>query len=238
MEKIMAMIPTYNEKENIERLIKEILSLELNIEIVVVDDHSPDGTSEVVSRLKGLYPQVHLITRYKERGRGLAGIVGFKYCLSQGASCIIEMDADFSHHPKHIPEFLEGIKKGDLVLGSRFVEGGQDLERGWLRHLITLIANPYVRFILGIKIKDATSGYRCYRREVLEALDLDRMVSKGPPIVQEMLYKCLLKGFKVIEVPIIFRDRKQGESSFNLKVFFDAFVMVPRLKWMFMRGKI
>lgn len=230
-EKIMIMIPTYNERENIVRLIEEILGILPNVEIVVVDDNSPDGTADLVQGMEVIYPWVHLLLRHGRRGRGLAGIDGFRYALQQGAEYIIEMDADFSHHPGYLPAFLEAIKECDVVLGSRFVDGGESIDRGLIREAITRFAVLYIKWVLGINIADGTSGYRCFRRKVLEAIDLDKLVSHGPPIVQEILYKCCLQGFRIKEIPIVFKDRHRGKSSLHPLILLDAFWMILRLKW-------
>jgi dolichol-phosphate mannosyltransferase len=213
--KTFVIIPTYNEKENIEKLINEILELKVVDKIVVVDDNSPDGTGKIVEKISKRNPSVVLLSRHKRYGRGSAGIDGFKYALENGADYVIEMDADFSHHPKYIPQFLEKIKEYDVVLGSRFVPHGRDVGRGLFRHLLSHLAGIYVRKILKLKIRDVSSGYRCFRREVLEKIDLDNMVSTGPSIVLEILYKVCLKGFKLYELPIVFEERKSGKSKLD-----------------------
>lgn len=228
-------IPTYNEALNIERLVREIHRIEPALEILVVDDQSPDGTAEIVRRLQPEIPQLHLLVRNGRRGRGLAGVDGFQYWLDRGVDFIVEMDADFSHHPRYLPDFLREIGSNDIVLGSRFVPGGDDTDRGPLRHMVTRLAGTYIRAILGIKIKDATSGYRCFRREVLEALDIRNTISLGPGIVQELLYKALLKGFHVKEIPIVFVDRKRGQSTFNIKIALQGIFMVLILRYYFSR---
>lgn len=231
--KVFVMIPTYNESENIEPLLKKILDLGRDLQIVVVDDSSPDGTADIVRRIMEQHPQVHLLYRDKERGRGTAGIAGFKYALEHGADTVIEMDADFSHDPKHIPEFLEHIRNYDLVVGSRFVPGGNNVRSGFMRNLVTWGANIYIRLVLGIKIRDATSGFRCFRRETLEAMDMSRTISIGPSVVQELLYKAVMLGFSVHEVPITFIDRYRGISSFNVRLALQGFMMVLILRYLF-----
>ncbi len=230
MKKTVIVIPTYNEIENIERLITEITSLPLNLEILVVDDNSPDGTAKAVERMAAQNKRVHLLLRTGERGRGSAGIAGFKKALAMNADYIMEMDADFSHHPQFIPDFLEQIKHYDVVLGSRFVRGGKDVDRGVVRQVITTLANLYVRMVLQVHIKDCTSGYRCFRREALAGLPWETMTSTGPSIVQEVLYHCYLRGYSFKEIPIIFIDRRQGESTLNWKILFAGFLMVLKLR--------
>lgn len=230
---VWVMIPSYNEAENIEQLISEINALDIDPQIVVVDDNSPDGTAKIVKRLMDSMKNVHLVLRTEERGRGTAGVAGFKYALDNGAEYVIEMDADFSHHPKHIPDLLKAMEDHDVALGSRFVAGGKNIRKGFIRNLVTVFANIYINLILGVKIKDATSGYRCFKREVLEAIDLDHTVSIGPSVVQELLYKSSLMGFKIKEVPITFVDRYRGMSSFNFRIALQGFIMVLVLRYMF-----
>ena len=227
------MIPTYNEAENIGRLLRQILEVGQDIEIVVVDDNSPDGTAKIVREMMERDGRVHLIFREREKGRGTAGIAGFRYALEHGAEVVIEMDADFSHDPKHIPEFLDHIRSYDVVVGSRFVKSGRNVRKGFLRNLVTWGANYYIRLALGIRIRDATSGYRCFRREVLEALDISRTISIGPSVVQELLYKSIMMGYHVYEIPITFVDRYRGISSFNFRLALQGFIMVLILRYLF-----
>jgi dolichol-phosphate mannosyltransferase len=230
--KIMIMIPTYNEAENIARLLTEILEYVPGVDILVVDDNSPDGTGQIVDKISSENPKVHILHRKKLRGRGLAGIAGLRYALNWGAEAVVEMDADFSHHPKYLPPLLEGLSQAEVVLGSRFVRGGADVGRGYLRHAITVFANWYIRLVLGINIRDCTSGYRVFKREVLETIDVDTLISRGPAIVQEILYSSILSGFRVKEVPIVFVDRQRGNSSFNFKIMFEGFMMIPVLRYL------
>jgi dolichol-phosphate mannosyltransferase len=223
--KTIVVIPTYNEKENISNLIKAILALKIkNLEILVVDDNSPDRTADIVKKQKA-----HLLLRKGKRGRGLAGIAGFKKALENKADYIIEMDADFSHDPKYIPIMLKEIKKYDIVLGSRLVKGSKDKERSLSRKIITTLANAYVRTILNIKLKDVNSGYRCFRRKVLESVISDLKAS-GPDIVQEVLYKSVKKGYKVKEIPIEFKERHKGSSKLGLKQFIRGLIIVFKVR--------
>lgn len=230
--KTMIMVPTYNEAQNLERLISQISGLVPGVDVLVVDDNSPDGTGQIADRLAGENPKIHVLHRTKIRGRGLAGIAGLRYALNWGAEAVVEMDADFSHDPKYLPALLEGLSEADVVLGSRFVPGGADVGRGFLRHAITVFANWYIRLVLGIKIRDCTSGYRAFKRAVLETVDVDTLISRGPAIVQELLYSSLLSGFKVKEIPIIFIDRQRGSSTFNFKIMYEGFVMIPVLRYL------
>jgi len=220
--KTTVMIPTYNERENIKSLINDILSLDNDISVVVVDDNSPDGTSQLVESSFSNNSRVDLICRKDDKGRGTAGIVGFQHALKKGADYIVEMDSDYSHHPKYIPTFLKEIQNFDVVIGSRNIEGGKEAGRSVFREFITWFANVYIRIIMGINIKDCTSGYRCFRRQVLESIGLEKMVSKGPSIVEEILYACHLKKFRIKEIPILFEDRTRGESTKNLCQYIDT----------------
>ena len=233
---VVVVIPTYNERESIEFLILELLSLSLGLHIMVVDDNSPDGTGAIVSKLAEESPEVRLLTRKKRKGRGSAGVDGFKTALEMGADLIIEMDADFSHHPRHIPDLVANADNYHVVLGSRFVPGGADRDRGMLRQIVTRLAGLYVRTMLRIEIRDVSSGYRCFRREVFEKVDLDDMISAGPSIVLELLYKVCMNGFRVKEVPIIFEDRRQGQTKLDTITLLETMVMVLRLRKMHRQG--
>jgi dolichol-phosphate mannosyltransferase len=229
--KAMAMIPTYNEALNIEPLLREILRQGPDIGAVVVDDNSPDGTAAIVKRLREEDPRVHLVLRMNERGRGTAGVAGFKYAVSRGVDFIVEMDADFSHQPSYIPFFLSRMEDCDLLIGSRLVEGGGEKGRHFLRKMITRAANAYIRLILGLPVRDCTSGYRVFRRKVLEAIELNQLMAVGPPIVEEVLYKAYRRGFRIKEVPHILEERKAGESTFNRKIMLNALLMMPKIRW-------
>jgi len=229
--KAMAMLPTYNEAPNIEQLLREILRQGADIGAVVVDDDSPDGTAAIVERLRQEDSRVHLIVRKEERGRGTAGIVGFQYAVSQGIPLIIEMDADFSHQPFYIPLFMKQMADCDLLIASRMVEGGGERGRHFVRKWITRLANAYIRLILGLPVRDCTSGYRVFRRKVLEAIELDQIMSQGPSVVEEVLYKAHKRGFRIKEVPYILEERKAGESTFNRKIMLNALKMMLKIRW-------
>lgn len=232
----LVSIPTYNEKDNIAELIKKLLKH--NVDILVVDDNSPDGTWKIVEDIVKTEKNVKLLKRTDKRGRGTAGIAGFKYALEHGYEYIIEMDADFSHEPDEIPRFIEAIKSCDVVLGSRLMKGGKQIGRSLYRKAITFLANFYIRLILGLKIKDCNSGYRCFRRKVLSAINLDTITSTGPDIIQEILYKAYLKGFKIKEIPIVFTERKLGSSKLGMKHLYKGYIKVFSLKWEQITGKI
>jgi len=233
------MIPTYNEKENIVVLIRKILSLKVaNLEILVVDDNSPDETWYEVQKIHTKNKKVHLLLRTKDKGRGLAGRDGFLWCVRHKADYIVEMDADLSHNPKHIPDLITKLKTCDVVLGSRFVKGGKDIGRPLWRRFVTWGAVMYIKIMFGLKVKDCNSGYRAFRRKVLESIDAKNFTSKGPDIVQETLYRAKLNGFKICEVPIVFREREVGTSKLGMKHLWRGYTAVLRLKWMHLTGKI
>jgi len=231
--KPFVMIPTYNEKENIENLIDKILKLKIkDLHIVVADDNSPDGTWKIVEQISRKNRNVHLLLRKKDKGRGAAGRDGFIYCLKHGADVVVEMDSDMSHDPKCIPLMLKELKNADLVLGSRMVRGSKEIGRGLLRRFVTFGANFYIRLMLGLKVKDCNSGFRCFKRKVLEKINLGKLESKGPAIVQEVLFKAHLKGFKIKETPITFVDRTKGNSKLGLSQLAAGYFMVLKLKIM------
>jgi dolichol-phosphate mannosyltransferase len=213
--------------------LREILKQGPDIGAVVVDDNSPDGTAGIVEQLRREDPRVHLILRLEERGRGTAGIGGFQYAVAQGVEFVIEMDADFSHRPDCITYFLNQMEDCDLLIGSRLVEGGGERGRHFLRKWITRLANAYIRIALGLPVRDCTSGFRIFRREVLEAIDLDRIMSQGPSVVEEVLYKAYKRGFRIKEAPYILEERKAGESTFNRKIMFNALKMMIKIHWQY-----
>ncbi|MBI4595103.1 MAG: polyprenol monophosphomannose synthase [Candidatus Tectomicrobia bacterium] len=231
---IWVMIPTYNEAENIGALIESLLNLNLGLSIVVVDDDSPDGTAQIVEEWCRKSPQVHLLLRKSARGRGSAGLAGFSFVLKQlaaepaenkGPAAIMEMDADFSHHPKYIPALVAALSEADVALGSRMVHNGEDHRMGLLRKVISFCANFYLRQILSLPVQDCTSGFRAFKREVLEQINPDLCISRGPEVVTEILYRAHRLGFKIIEVPIVFADRTKGHSTFNFRVALRGLLM-------------
>lgn len=230
---IFVMLPTFNEAGNIEKIIDAILFNVPSAKILVVDDNSPDGTADIVKLKAKSYPQqVFLLLRTEEKGRGSAGRDGFKYVLDKGADVVIEMDADLSHDPKYLPQMLKEIAEYDVILGSRFVPGGED-NRGLVRNILTTLGNFCFRMILGLKIRDCTSGYRVFRAEVLKKINLDKLMSPGPSIVEEILYKTYIYGFNIKEVPIVFVDRTKGNSKFNFKTIVEVLLMVLVFKVVF-----
>lgn len=240
------IIPTYNEAGNIVRLLEQIFALQkqqvytFDIHVLVVDDNSPDGTAQQVIEYKKRTKNDNLLLLLREgkRGRGLAGIAGFEYALKENADLIVEMDADFSHDPIYIPALLTKCQDADVVLGSRFVRDGKTVGRPFYRNVITLLANFYIRTILGLHIRDCNSGFRCFKRKVLEAVDISHFVSEGPAIVQELLYKAFLKGFSIAEVPIVFKEREEGCSKLGFRSLYKGYMMVLILKLAKIRGKL
>jgi len=231
-KRVVVMIPTYNEAENIGDLVREILALKTSddLQVVVADDNSPDGTWRVVEDLARSDPRVHLLRRMERRGRGSGGIDGFKAALELGADLVVEMDGDFSHQPRFIPGLVAAADRFDLVLGSRFVAGGRDADRSLLRRLITFAARKFIRWTFRVPVKDVSSGFRVFRREVLEALDLDALLSTGPSVVLETLYKAHLQGFKIGEVPIDFVDRTRGQTKLNARTLVRTLMMALKFK--------
>ena len=229
--KTWVIIPTYNEAQNIEALLQSIMDLKLpNLLALVVDDNSPDGTGPIADQMAKDNPNIKVLHRFQNRGRGSAGIEGFKQALTKGADYIVEMDADFSHHPKYIPDLLKFAPQYDIVIGSRYVTGGQDADRGIIRQIITFLARQYIRLILEVKVKDPTSGFRCFKRQVLVDINLDRLISTGPSIVSEILYKAKQKGFSTHEIPIVFEDRKKGSTKLNLMTLIKTLFMVLKFR--------
>jgi dolichol-phosphate mannosyltransferase len=235
--KAFVTLPTYNESKNIEPLIRSIRSQDPVMGIVVADDDSPDGTWRIVEEISKKDPNVYLMKRTVNKGRGAAGADAFRFALDHQADVVIEMDADFSHDPKHIPQFLEKIRDFDLIIGSRTISHGQDLRKSKLRKWITRFSTLYTRLILGLPVRDCNSGYRCFRREVLEAVDLRTLRSTGPSIVQELLYKAHLRGFSIYEIPIVFVEREAGESKLDLGRLLQGFLMILKLKGLHLLGR-
>ncbi len=228
--KTLIIIPTYNEAKNIKRLIEEIFKLDLDINILIIDDNSPDGTGNIVEEVAKRDHKVNLIKREGKMGLGTAYVTGFKYAIDNKYDYIFEMDADFSHDPKEIPNFLEKIKECDLVIGSRYIKGVNVINWPLRRLILSYGANIYTRFITGLPIKDSTSGYKCFKRKVLENIDLNSIHSGGYSFQIEMNYKTWKKDFKIAEIPIIFVDRTEGKSKMSKKIVREAIWMVWKLR--------
>ena len=228
--KTIIVVPTYNEKDNIENLVNEILGLNLDIHVLIVDDNSPDGTGDIVDELVGRLDEVHVIHRSGKLGLGSAYREGFRYALNAGAEYIIEMDADFSHNPDRIPLLLEKAESADVVVGSRYLNGVSVVNWPIRRLMLSYFANIYTRVITGLKISDCTGGYKCFNRKVLAAIDLDSIKSDGYSFQIEMNVRCIERGFKIDEIPIIFIDRHAGTSKMSKKIVREAVFMVWRLR--------
>ena len=229
---LVVMIPTYNERENIGPLVREILRLPVDgkMTVLVVDDDSPDGTAAEAARLAGEDPRVRVLLRKKRRGRGAAGIDGFSEALRLGADFVVEMDADGSHRPSDIPALLDAARTADLVLGSRFVKGGRDADRSVFRRFVTLCVRTFVRRYYRLGIRDVSSGFRCFRRGALEKIDLEDLISVGPSIVLEILHRAHLLGCSIVEVPIVFVDRKLGKTKLSALTLAETLLMVLKFK--------
>lgn len=240
--RIVCTVPTYNEAENVLDLARELLALGPDYAVLVVDDDSPDGTWRLVRDAAVDEPRLHLLHRTEDRGRGTAGRDGFLRALEMGAEVVVEMDADFSHPPRHVPELVAALDGPDgprgLVLGSRGVAGGTDHDRGLLRRWITVLANLYIRVLLGVSVRDCNSGFRCWRADTLRAIDVGRTFSRGPAIVQELLFKTARAGIAIGEVPIQFVDRTRGESTLTLRILFQGYTTVLKLRWMALLGRL
>ena len=233
MSNSLVIIPTYNEIENIERLIRDVFSLPKEFDILIVDDNSPDGTSVTVQHLMDEFPaKLFLEKRMNKLGLGTAYIHGFKWALTKNYNYIFEMDADFSHDPNDLPKLLDACSTGgfDLSIGSRYVKGGRVENWPKTRWLMSYFASIYVRMVLFINIKDTTAGFKCYRRSVLEKINLDNIRFMGYAFQIEMKYSAYKLGFKLTEVPITFKDRQLGESKMNMSIFKEAFWGVLKLR--------
>jgi len=230
--KVLVIIPTYNEKENIENLIQAVLKQYEAIEILIMDDNSPDGTGAIVDGLMQAEPRIHIIKRPGKMGLGSAYVAGFKYALKQDYDFIMEMDADFSHNPNDIPKLIEAAKDNDLVIGSRYCNGINIINWPIERLMISYLASKYVRIITGMPVKDPTGGFKCFKRKVLEKIDLDNIHSEGYSFQIEMNYKAWMKKFKLKEVSIVFTERMNGTSKMSRKIVYEAAWMVWRLKLM------
>jgi dolichol-phosphate mannosyltransferase len=232
MAKKLVIIPTYNEIENIERMVRSVLALEGNFELLVVDDGSPDGTAETVKKLQAEFSgRLHLEERKGKLGLGTAYIHGFKWALARDYDYIFEMDCDFSHDPADLLRLLGACEKGaDVAVGSRYTRGGKI--RNWPlgRILMSYFASVYVRAVLWLPVTDTTAGFKCYRRKVLASIDLDKVRFMGYAFQIEMKYRAFKKGFRIVEVPIMFTDRVAGESKMSTKIFKEAFLGVLQMR--------
>ena len=229
--KTLIIIPTYNEVENLPLLLKEIFSHAPHTHVLIVDDHSPDGTGKLAEEIRQQNALVHVLHRPGKLGLGTAYNAGFKYALAHGYDAAFEMDADFSHDPRYLPDFLKAIKHADLVIGSRYIPGRSTPNWSFIRRLISGSGNIFARFVLGIPIRDCTGGFRCYRSQVLQCIDLDAIQSRGYAFQVELTYRVLKKGFKIVETPITFLDRRLGTSKMSRKIVVEAFTYVVRTRF-------
>lgn len=230
LDRIVVMVPTFQEADNIAPLVQQVLDQDPRIQVLVVDDDSPDGTWRIAAEMAEQDDRVHVMRRTEQRGRGHAGIAGFQRALEMDADAVLEMDADFSHLPTDIPALLAAIEDCDVVIGSRAVAGGTDLRTGWTRRVISLAAAGYIRTVLGTEVRDPTSGFRCFRRWVLADAGLERMRAEGPEIVEEVLCAAERLGARIREVPIRFEDRLQGDSKLNTAKLLMTLVRVVRIR--------
>ncbi len=238
MGKTLVVIPTYNERENIAQLLPVVLRQQREVEVLVVDDGSPDGTASAVQEMMKEEPRIHILQRPAKMGLGSAYVAGFKYALANGYDRVFEMDADFSHNPAEIPVFLEKSQQFDLVIGSRYTNGVRVLNWPIKRLLLSYSANVWTRFMTGLPLHDATGGFKCYRRAVLEAINLDRIKSNGYAFQIEMSYKAWKKGFRLVEIPIVFLDRRTGSSKMSREIVREAFFMLWKLRFRSLFNKL
>ncbi len=237
-ERALVIVPTYNESENIARIVPRILSQDPRLEVLVVDDNSPDGTGRMVDEIVADEPRVHVLHRAGKEGLGRAYLAGFAWALERKYDLIFEMDADFSHDPAHLPEFLAAIENADMVLGSRYRDGKVTVVN-WpmTRLLLSYGANIYARAITGLHLGDATGGFKCFRRVVLESIPLHKVRSNGYAFQIEMSYRVWKRNFRIAEIPIVFHDRTEGESKMSKGIFREAVLMVWRLRWWGITGR-
>ena len=227
----LVCIPTYNERDNIEAIARAALAADPRVDVLVIDDNSPDGTGAIADALAGKEPRAHVLHRPAKQGLGLAYLDGFRWALSRGYSFVLEMDADFSHHPRYLPVLLDRAEDGaDLVLGSRYVPGGGTVNWGATRKLVSRAGSLYARTILRLPQRDLTGGFKCFKRRVLESIDLASVHSTGYAFQIELTYRAIKKGFRVEEIPIVFEDRRVGQSKLSRGIILEALAMVWKLR--------
>lgn len=237
--KALIIIPTYNESANLPSLLPQIMTQDPSLEVLIVDDGSPDGTGKIADDFAAMSTRVHVMHRPRKMGLGTAYVAGFRWALERDYDYIFEMDADFSHDPNHLPEFLKVVQDADLVLGSRYL-GGRVTVVNWPvgRLLLSYFANIYARIVTGLRLFDATGGFKCFRRKVLEAIDLDSVRSNGYGFQIEMSFRASRKGFRIVEIPIVFTDRTDGASKMSGAIVREAIWMVWRLRFQAIFGKL
>jgi len=238
-ERSLVIVPTYNERENLPRLVPEVLEQDPRLDILVVDDDSPDGTWELAEELAETEPRVHVLRRTGPRGLGPAYIEGFRWSLERGYARIVEMDADLSHPPRHLPELLERCEEADVVIGSRYLNGRVSVVNWPIRRvLLSYFGTVYARLVTGLPVSDATGGFNCWRREVLEALDLDRIESNGYAFQIELKLRAWRKGFRIAEIPIVFTERDTGESKMSKKIVWEAVWKLWKFRFLELVGRL
>ncbi len=238
-ERALVIIPTYNERENLPRIVPEVLAQDPRLEVLVVDDNSPDGTGRLADQLAAAEPRVHVLHREGKQGLGKAYVAGFRWAIAERVDYVYEMDADFSHDPAHLTDFLREIADADLIIGSRYLEGRVTVVNWPIgRLLLSYFANVYARRVTGLRLWDSTGGFKCYRRAVLEAIDLDAVRSNGYSFQIEMSFRAWRRGFRLREIPITFTDRAEGHSKMSRSIIWEAVGMVWRLRWWALRGKV
>jgi dolichol-phosphate mannosyltransferase len=237
--KVLVMSPTFNERGNVGELVGGLLALHVpDLHVLVVDDDSPDGTASEVRERFGGHPNVHLLVRREERGRGRAGRDGFLRCLDLGADAVVEMDADLSHDPGDVPRLLAELDRADVVIGSRTASGGAERGRSAMRRWLSAASRVYTRALLGTHVADCTSGFRCFTRRALEAIDPVNLRSPGPGIVEEVLFRAHRRGLRIVEVPITFRDRTRGRSKLGPGTLAAVGLTILRLRFLAMAGRL
>jgi dolichol-phosphate mannosyltransferase len=238
-DRALVIVPTYNERDNISTLLARILEEDPRLEVLIVDDGSPDGTGALADEIAEREPRVHVIHRPRKLGLGTAYIAGFKWALERDYAYVFEMDADFSHDPGHLTQFLEAVEDADLVLGSRYNRGKVTVVNWPIRRLmLSYAANLYARWVTGLPLDDSTGGFKCFRRSVLQAINLDAVKSNGYGFQIEVSYLAWRKHFRLVEIPIVFHDRTEGQSKMSRKIVWEAIWMVWRLRWRTLTGKI
>lgn len=238
-ERGLVIVPTYNESENVTRIVPLILAQDPGLEVLVVDDNSPDGTGALADQMAATESRVHVLHRVAKEGLGRAYLAGFRWALERGYDYVFEMDCDFSHDPGHLPEFVAAIRGADLVLGSRY-RGGKVTVVNWpmTRLLLSYGANIYARAVTGLQLWDGTGGFKCFRRSVLESIPLDEVRSNGYAFQIEMSFRAWKRGFRIAEIPIVFHDRTEGESKMSRRIVREAVWMVWRLRWWSLTGRV
>ena len=239
IQHVLVIVPTYNERDNVSRIVPLILNQDSRIDVLIVDDGSPDGTGKVVSEMAAENPRIHLVERASKLGLGTAYLAGFRWAIERHYDVAFEMDADFSHDPRHIPQFLHAIEDADIVLGSRYQDGRVTVVNWPIGRLVmSYLANIYARAVTRLPVFDATGGFKAFRRKVLETIDLTAVHSNGYAFQIEMSYRAWKRGFKIKEIPIVFHDRTLGESKMSKQIVREAIWMVWRLRWQAITGKL